>query len=175
MVLTSKWGRIQPEIQIWWLWCFIQSYWAVWSGAWGTKRCAQVGFWADIALWTSWPTVQWPRVTLDIGPSSSSILTKWGVFTFSAEVFRVTCSSGARGLKLHLFINSTKMSSLSNYYGIMVCTKWKSNLAEMRCKVRCLCILFFVWSFISISVLEPWTMNHEHVNHIWICNVYVYP
>ena len=57
MLLTSKWGRIQPEIQIWWLWCFMQSYWAVRSGVWGTKRCAQDGFWPDIALWTSWPTV----------------------------------------------------------------------------------------------------------------------
>ena len=53
MVLTSKWGRIQPEIQIWWLWSFIQTYLAVPSGAGGTKSSAQDDFWPDIANWTS--------------------------------------------------------------------------------------------------------------------------
>ena len=44
LTLTSKWGRIEPEIQIWWLWSFIQSYWAVPSSAVATKRCAQAWY-----------------------------------------------------------------------------------------------------------------------------------
>ena len=68
--LTSKWGKIEPEIQIWWLWSFIQSYWAVQSGA-----VAQDGFWPDIAHWTSSPTValHWntiPAVLPQLGPGS---------------------------------------------------------------------------------------------------------
>ena len=42
------------------------SYLAVHGGAWATKRCAQDGFWPDIAIWpgwTLWPTVQCVNVT----------------------------------------------------------------------------------------------------------------
>jgi hypothetical protein len=39
------------------LWSLTQSYLVVYGGAWGAKSSAQDGFWADIALWTLWPTV----------------------------------------------------------------------------------------------------------------------
>ena len=73
MVLASKWGRIELEIQIWWLWSFIQSYLAVPGGAGATKSSAQDGFWPDIAHWTSSPIVHCMDRKGEVTPSSESL------------------------------------------------------------------------------------------------------
>ena len=90
-------------------------------------------------------------------------------FEVEGTGFRVACSSGRLAkvhagwkLKLHLFINFTKMSSLSNYYGILHKMKIKLYRNEMQNKLRPLSLAVFVCKTIHF---------HWAFSYAWTCKL----